>query len=101
MDHRDGYRHDVRGGLMSFAPPGPPILDASATMALGRLAAARATGRPCRPVRQLLPDGDVSAAYAVQAAWGAPPVAAGGPRGRPQDRPHQPRGAGSARRRPA
>jgi 2-keto-4-pentenoate hydratase len=65
---------------MSFAlptPPAPPILDASATMALGRLAAARATGRPCRPVRQLLPDGDVSAAYAVQAAWVATQVAAG------------------------
>ena len=59
---------------MSFAIP---ALDAPAAMALDRLAAARATGCPCRPVRQLLPHGDVGAAYAVQAAWVATKLAAG------------------------
>ena len=53
------------------------LLDARATMALERLAAARATGRPCPPVRTLLPPGDIGAAYAVQAAWVASQVAAG------------------------
>jgi 2-keto-4-pentenoate hydratase len=42
-----------------------PFLDASATTALERLAAARATGRPCPPVRTLLLAGDIDAAYAV------------------------------------
>jgi 2-keto-4-pentenoate hydratase len=54
-----------------------PSLDASATMALDRLAAARVFGRPCPPVRTLLPAGDIGAAYAVQAAWVASQVAAG------------------------
>ena len=57
--------------------PAVPSLDASATMALERLAAARAAGRPCPPVRTLLPAGDIGAAYAVQAAWVASQVAAG------------------------
>jgi 2-keto-4-pentenoate hydratase len=52
-------------------------LDASAAVALDRLAAARAAGRPCAPVRTLLPPGDVGAAYAVQTAWVAGQVAAG------------------------
>jgi 2-keto-4-pentenoate hydratase len=54
-----------------------PSLDAPATEALGRLAAARAAGRPCPPVRTLLPPGDVGMAYAVQAAWVAGRVVAG------------------------
>jgi 2-keto-4-pentenoate hydratase len=54
-----------------------PFLDTSAAMALERLAGARASGRPCAPVRTLLPDGDIGAAYAVQAAWVAGQVAAG------------------------
>ena len=52
-------------------------LDTSAATALERLVAARAAGRPCAPVRALLPDGDIAAAYAVQAAWVARQVAAG------------------------
>ena len=43
MDHRHGYRHDVRGGLMTFSAP---VLDAPAAEALAWLAAARASGRP-------------------------------------------------------
>jgi 2-keto-4-pentenoate hydratase len=59
---------------MSFtAPP----LDAPAATALDRLAAARATGRPCAPVRTLLPTGDIGLAYAVQSAWVTARVAAG------------------------
>jgi 2-keto-4-pentenoate hydratase len=54
-----------------------PSLGASATMALERLAAARVTGRPCPPVRTLLPAGDIGAAYAVQAAWVASQIVAG------------------------
>jgi len=41
------------------------------------LVAARATGEPCPPVRGLLPDGDVDAAYAVQSAWVADQITAG------------------------
>jgi 2-keto-4-pentenoate hydratase len=52
-------------------------MDRSAVAALERLAAARATSRPCAPVRSLLPPGDIAAAYAVQAAWVADQVAAG------------------------
>jgi 2-keto-4-pentenoate hydratase len=54
-----------------------PSLGTPATAALDRLAAARATGRPCAPVRTLLPAGDIHTAYAVQAAWVAGQVAAG------------------------
>jgi 2-keto-4-pentenoate hydratase len=54
-----------------------PVLDTLASAALQRLAGARAAGRPCAPVRTLLPDGDIGAAYAVQAAWVARQVAAG------------------------
>jgi 2-keto-4-pentenoate hydratase len=54
-----------------------PSLDAPASAALERLADARAVGRPCPPVRGLLPPGDIAAAYAVQAAWVAGRVAAG------------------------
>ena len=54
-----------------------PTLDILATTALDRLAAARAAGRPCPPVRNLLPAGDIRTAYAVQATWVAGQVAAG------------------------
>jgi 2-keto-4-pentenoate hydratase len=52
-------------------------LDVTAAAALDRLTAARASGRPCPPVRTLLPAGDTAAAYAVQAAWVAAQTAAG------------------------
>jgi 2-keto-4-pentenoate hydratase len=52
-------------------------LDAGAATALARLTSARATRRPCAPVRDLLPAGDVEAAYGVQSAWIADQVAAG------------------------
>jgi 2-keto-4-pentenoate hydratase len=45
--------------------------------ALDHLLAARATGQPCPPVRDLLPAGDVDAAYAIQSAWVAGQLAAG------------------------
>lgn len=54
-----------------------PSLDTSAAAALDRLTAARAARRPCAPVRTLLPPGDITAAYAIQAAWVAGQVAAG------------------------
>jgi 2-keto-4-pentenoate hydratase len=52
-------------------------LDADAVTALDRLITARAARRPCAPVRDLLPAGDVDAAYAVQSVWVADQVAAG------------------------
>ena len=52
-------------------------LGANAATALDRLTTARATRRPCAPVRALLPDGDVDAAYAVQSAWVADQITAG------------------------
>jgi len=58
-------------------PVAVPSLNTSAEAALDRLSAARAAGRPCAPVRTLLPPGDLGAAYAVQAAWVAGQVAAG------------------------
>jgi 2-keto-4-pentenoate hydratase len=61
---------------MSIEVPSP-ALDTRASEALERLAAARAAGRPCPPVRTLLPPGDIGTAYAVQAAWVAGQVAAG------------------------
>jgi 2-keto-4-pentenoate hydratase len=57
---------------LAIPSPGPP-----ARAALERLAVARSTGRPCPPVRTMLPPGDIAAAYAVQAAWVASQVAAG------------------------
>jgi 2-keto-4-pentenoate hydratase len=42
-----------------------------------RLADARATRRPCAPVRDLLAAGGIDAGYAVQSAWVADQVAAG------------------------
>jgi 2-keto-4-pentenoate hydratase len=59
---------------MSFTAPS---LDAPASEAQGRLASARASRRPCAPVRTLFPAGDIDAAYAVQDAWVAAQVAAG------------------------
>jgi 2-keto-4-pentenoate hydratase len=53
------------------------ILSADATKALDRLSTARAEHRPCAPVRDLLPSGDVDVAYAVQSAWIADRMAAG------------------------
>jgi 2-keto-4-pentenoate hydratase len=44
---------------------------------LARLTEARVTGRPCPPVRTLLPPGDLGAAYAVQEAWTTGQVEAG------------------------
>jgi len=52
-------------------------LDVNAAEALHRLGEARSTRRPCAPVRDLLPAGDLDAAYAVQSAWAARQVAAG------------------------
>jgi 2-keto-4-pentenoate hydratase len=54
-----------------------PSLHPPAAVALERLAVARATGRPCAPVRTLLPASDIAGAYAVQAAWVANQIAAG------------------------
>ena len=53
------------------------VLDGDAAKALEMLVTARASGQPCPPVRGLLPDGDVDAAYAVQASWVADQIAAG------------------------
>jgi 2-keto-4-pentenoate hydratase len=52
-------------------------LHAPGAAALERLVRARVGRRPCAPVRNLLPAGDLAAAYAVQAAWAAGEVAAG------------------------
>jgi 2-keto-4-pentenoate hydratase len=54
-----------------------PVFDTAAAQALEALAGARAAGRPCPPVRTLLPAGDIGAAYAVQSAWVARQLAAG------------------------
>jgi 2-keto-4-pentenoate hydratase len=52
-------------------------LDGDAAKALEMLVGARASGQPCPPVRGLLPDGDIDAAYAVQSSWVADQIAAG------------------------
>jgi 2-keto-4-pentenoate hydratase len=52
-------------------------LDGDAAKALQMLVAARASGEPCPPVRGLLPDEDVDAAYGVQSSWVADQIAAG------------------------
>jgi 2-oxopent-4-enoate hydratase len=52
-------------------------LAADAARALNRLTAARATAKPCAPVRDLLSPADIDAAYAVQSAWVAQQVEAG------------------------
>ena len=44
------------------------LTDAKIEEAAGLIREAYRTGRPCAPVRTLLPDGDVAAAYAVQEA---------------------------------
>jgi 2-keto-4-pentenoate hydratase len=59
------------------AVPSPAPLPAGAERALAQLSAARAEAKPCAPVRDLLPEADVDAAYAVQSAWVAGQVAAG------------------------
>lgn len=61
---------------MSIEVPSP-TLGTQASEVLRRLSAARAAGRPCPPVRTLLPPSDIGTAYAVQAAWVAVQVAAG------------------------
>jgi len=48
-----------------------------AAEALNRLSEARATRRPCAPIRGLLPAGDLDAAYAVQSDWVARQMVAG------------------------
>jgi 2-keto-4-pentenoate hydratase len=53
------------------------VVPLAQSRALEMLVAARATGQPCPPVRGLLPDGDVDAAYAVQSSWVADQIAAG------------------------
>src|ERR1700728_391092 len=53
------------------------VLDGDAGKALEMLVSSRASGQPCPPVRGLLPDGDVDAAYAVQSSWVADQIAAG------------------------
>jgi 2-keto-4-pentenoate hydratase len=57
----------------------PSILGADSEIAavVDRLSAARAARRPCAPVRDLLPAGDIDAAYAVQSAWVAGQIAGG------------------------
>ena len=52
-------------------------LDGDAAKALDMLVEARASGRPCPPIRGLLPADDVDAAYAVQSSWVADQIAAG------------------------
>ncbi len=49
--------------------PHSGTLDAGAAEALRQLTQARARRRAGRPVRDLLPAGDIDAAYAVQTAW--------------------------------
>src|ERR1700689_4788115 len=70
MDHRHGHRHDLRGGAVTTT-----ALSAALLTAHRRLAAARASGTPCAPVRDLLDDAD--SAYAVQSAWVAERLDAG------------------------
>ena len=53
------------------------VLPPAQSRALEMLVGARASGQPCPPVRGLLPDGDIDAAYAVQSSWVADQVAAG------------------------
>lgn len=50
--------------MNTAAAPPPPVI----AKAVRKLEAAQAYRRPCAPVRDLLPAGDVDAAYAVQAA---------------------------------
>ncbi|HMD26457.1 MAG TPA: fumarylacetoacetate hydrolase family protein, partial [Streptosporangiaceae bacterium] len=66
---------DLRGELSMTIVNAP--LDGDAAKALQMLVAARASGEPCPPVRGLLPDEDVEAAYAVQSSWVADQIAAG------------------------
>ena len=55
----------------------PALLPVGAERALERLSTARTEARPCAPVRDLLPEADIDAAYTVQSAWVAGQVAAG------------------------
>jgi 2-keto-4-pentenoate hydratase len=52
------------------------VIPPAQSRALEMLVGARASGQPCPPVRGLLPDGDVDAAYAVQSSWVANQIAA-------------------------
>jgi 2-keto-4-pentenoate hydratase len=54
----------------------PTLLPVGAERALKQLSTARAEAKPCAPVRDLLPEADIDAAYAVQSAWVAGQVAA-------------------------
>ena len=58
-------------------PSASRTLDTGAAEALRQLTEARARRRPVPPVRGLLPEGDIDAAYAVQAAWAEDCTAAG------------------------
>lgn len=58
-------------------PSASGMLDTGAAEALRQLTEARVRRRPGPPVRGLLPEGDIDAAYAVQAAWTEDCTAAG------------------------
>ena len=68
---------DDEGSRASFPRGDRGAIPPAQSRALEMLAGARATGRPCPPVRDLLPAGDVDAAYAVQSYWVADQIAAG------------------------
>ena len=59
--------------------PVPRTLEPGTAEVLRLLTEARAHRRPRPPVRDLLPAGDIDAAYAVQAAWAEDRTAAGDP----------------------
>jgi 2-keto-4-pentenoate hydratase len=65
MDHRHGHRHDLRGRVTTAGTAEAQTV----SPALGQLLGARASRRPCPPVRDLLDPATVSGAYAVQLAW--------------------------------
>jgi 2-keto-4-pentenoate hydratase len=63
--------------MPASVPVPASALDTGAAQALDRLSRARTARRPCAPVRDLLPAGDLDAAYAVQSAWAEGQVSAG------------------------
>jgi 2-keto-4-pentenoate hydratase len=68
---------DDEGSQAPFHREDRGAIPSAQSRALELLVGARATGRPCPPVRDLLPAGDVDAAYAVQSYWVADQIAAG------------------------
>jgi 2-keto-4-pentenoate hydratase len=85
MDHRDGHRDELPGGvIMSVPRPAAPFesttaraADAAERAAADRLTEAARTGRPCAPVRDLIGPDDLPAAYRVQALLATARRAAG------------------------